>query len=68
MDIPALAFSLSQTELFNQVNTSVAKMSLDNLESSKDQFMDLLEKSTLDRSELENSIQTHLGNNLDIML
>ncbi len=66
MDIAALSTSMSQAQLFQQVNMSVAKMSMDQMGQSKEQFLDLIDKSTLNRTELEQSIQPHLGNKLDV--
>ena len=67
MDIPALSTALSQAELYREVNASLAKMSMDIMENSKDQFLDLLESSTVDQiKELESLVNPHLGNNLDI--
>ncbi|ACB85696.1 YjfB family protein [Natranaerobius thermophilus] len=65
MDIAALSSSLSQAKLHSQVSTSVQKLSMDIMENSKDQFMDLLESSTVERTELERSVLSHLGHNFD---
>ncbi len=68
MDIPALSSAMSQAQLFHEVSASVASLQMDRVENSTEQFMDLLESATLDRQELENSVQTHLGNNLDLFI
>ncbi|UMZ72592.1 YjfB family protein [Natranaerofaba carboxydovora] len=67
MDIPALSTALSQAELHREVNASITKMSMDLMENSKDQFLDLLDSATVDQiKELDSLVNPHLGSNLDI--
>ena len=65
MDIAGLSSAMSQKNLTQEVNASVNKLAMDQVENSAEQFNDLLESSTVDRSELENSVQDHLGSNFD---
>ena len=58
MDIAAISAGLSQMKLANAVNISVAKLSMD---TAKTQATEMVKT-------LEQSVQPHLGGNLDLRL
>ncbi len=69
MDIPAMSMAMSQAELHREVNAAVAKMSMEQVEDSKDQFMELLDSASLEQVEnLEVVSDPNLGKNLDLMM
>ncbi|WP_336772105.1 YjfB family protein [Paenibacillus sp. MMO-58] len=56
MDIPAMSVALSQSKLMNDVGISVLKMAKDH---STDQSQQLIQM-------MEQSVQPHLGGNIDL--
>lgn len=58
MDIAALSSGLSQMKLAQAVSVSVAKISMDTVETQANEMVKMLEQS----------VQPHLGGNLDIRL
>lgn len=67
MDIPALSMSLNQMQLQSEVSTAITGLKLDQMETSKEQFLDLLESTNLEQADFKNLTEAHLGNNLDII-
>lgn len=58
MDIAAMSMGLSQMEIMNEASTSVLKMAMDN---STEQMEDLAKV-------MEQSVNPHVGSNVDISL
>lgn len=62
MDIPALSMALAQTQTMSDVSIAVLSKSLDNMESSGDQLVDIM------KSSMELSINPALGANIDLLI
>ena len=62
MDIAALSMGLSQTRVLNEVGTAVLAKSLDTMESSGEQTVDLM------KSSMELSVNPAIGANIDVYL
>ncbi len=65
MDIAALSMGLSQMKIAQQASISVMKMAMDAAEMQAVNLMKLLETNS---KMMEQSVQPHLGANLDIKL
>ena len=65
MDIAALSMGLSQIRIAQQVNISVMKMSMD---SAKTQMTDLTQMMESNTKIMEQSVNPHIGGNIDISL
>lgn len=63
MDIAALSTNLSQMKVAQQVGLSVMKMAMD---TAKIQSADLAQLVTSNSIALEQSVNPHLGHNLDV--
>lgn len=63
MDIEGLSMSMSQTRVIDAIGTKVLSMSLDMVEQSGADLVEMM-----DRSMMENSVMPNLGNNIDIMI
>ncbi len=59
MDIAALSMGLSQTRVLNEVGTAVLAKSLDTMESSGEQMVDMM------KSSMELSVNPAIGANID---
>ena len=62
MDIAALSMGLSQTRVLNEVGTAVLAKSLDTMESSGEQMVDMM------KSSMELSVNPAIGANIDAYL
>ncbi len=62
MDIAALSMGLSQMKLQNEVSTSVMKMAMDTQGGGLEKLMDSAAKT------MEQSVNPHIGGNIDIQL
>ena len=62
MDIAALSMGLSQTRVLNEVGTAVLAKSLDTMESSGEQMVDMM------KSSMELSVNPAIGVNSDVYL
>lgn len=65
MDIAALSMNLSQMKVAQQASTSVLKMAMDSGEASMDKLTQMLDANT---KMMEQSVNPHVGVNLDIKL
>ena len=65
MDIAALSMSLSQLKLAQEASISVMKMAMDTSEAGVADLLQVLEANT---KMMEQSVNPHLGSNLDIKL
>ncbi len=65
MDIAAMSMALSQMQLQQQVSTSVLKMAMETPEAQLDQLVQSMEVSA---KAMEQSVNTHLGGNVDLYL
>ena len=62
MDIAALSMGLSQTRVLNEVGTAVLAKSLDTMDSSGEQMVDMM------KSSMELSVNPAIGANIDVYL
>lgn len=65
MDIPALSISLNQMKVQLQASTSFMKMAMT---TAKDQSIDLLKMLETNTKLMEQSVNPHIGVNVDIKL
>lgn len=65
MDIAALSMGLSQMKVAQQASVSVMKMAMD---SMKGQGVDLTEMLEVNTKMMEQSVNPHVGGNIDIKL
>ena len=65
MDIAGLSMALSQLKVSQQANISIMKKAMDTGEMQTDAMVQMIEKST---AIMEQSINPHLGGNLDITI
>lgn len=65
MDIPALSISLNQMKVQIQASTSIMKMAMT---TAKDQSIDLLKILETNTKLMEQSVNPHIGGNVDIKL
>lgn len=65
MDIAALSTSLSQMKVAQEASTSVMKMAMDSGQASMEKLTEMLDVNT---KIMEQSINPHVGANLDIKL
>ena len=65
MDIAAMSMSLNQVQLKEQASISVMKMAMDSAQGQEEALDKLLEAST---KALEQSVQPHIGANIDLHL
>lgn len=65
MDIPALSISLNQMKVQLQASTSIMKMAMT---TAKDQSIDLLKMLERNTKLMEQSVNPHIGGNVDIKL
>ncbi len=65
MDIPALSISLNQMKVQLQASTSIMKMAMT---TAKDQSIDLLKMLETNTKLMEQSVNPHIGVNVDIKL
>ncbi len=65
MDIPALSISLNQMKVQLQASTSIMKMAMT---TAKDQSIDLLKMLETNTKLMEQSVNPHIGGNVDIKL
>ncbi|SDJ91385.1 YjfB family protein [Natronincola ferrireducens] len=63
MDIAALSMSLSQMKVAQQASISVMKMAMD---TAKGQTIDLTQMLEANTKMMEQSVNPHVGTNLDI--
>lgn len=62
MDIPGLSMALSQVQTLNNVGTAMLAKSLDSMESSGAQMVDMM------KSSMEISVNPAVGANIDVYL
>lgn len=62
MDVAGLSMALAQTETLNNIGTAVLSKSLDAMEASGAQMVDMM------KSSMELSVNPNLGANIDIYL
>lgn len=62
MNIPALSMGLAQTKTLSEVGTAMLAKSLDNLESTGAQMVDMM------KSSMELSVNPAVGANIDVYL
>lgn len=62
MDIAGLSMSLAQTQLLNDIGTAVLSKSLDSMEASGAQMVNMM------KSSMELSVNPNIGANIDIYL
>lgn len=65
MDIPALSISLNQMKVQIQASTSIMKMAMT---TAKDQSIGLLKMLETNTKLMEQSVNPHIGGNVDIKL
>lgn len=65
MDVVALSMGLSQIKVAQQANISLLKMAMN---TSENQAIDLIQMLELSTKEMEQSVNPHLGKNIDISL
>lgn len=65
MDIPALSISLNQMKVQIQASTSIMKMAMT---TAKDQSIGLLKMLETNTKLMEQSVNPHIGVNVDIRL
>lgn len=65
MDIPALSISLNQMKVQIQASTSIMKMAMT---TAKDQSIGLLKMLETNTKLMEQSVNPHIGVNVDIKL
>lgn len=65
MDIGALSMNLSQMRLSQEVGAAVMKMSMDTANINASDLIKLLESST---KAMQQSINPHIGGNIDVSL
>ncbi|GFN35840.1 YjfB family protein [Tepidimicrobium xylanilyticum] len=65
MDIPALSISLNQMKVQLQASTSVMKMAMT---ATSEQSIDLLQMLEANTKMMEQSVNPHIGRNIDIKL
>ena len=65
MDIAALSMSLSQMKVVQQASISVMKMAMD---AGQNQMNDMVQMVQENTKMMEQSVNPHLGKNLDIKL
>ncbi|GMG95607.1 YjfB family protein [Tepidimicrobium xylanilyticum] len=65
MDIPALSISLNQMKVQLQASTSVMKMAMT---AASEQSIDLLQMLEANTKMMEQSVNPHIGRNIDIKL
>ena len=63
MDIAALSMGISQADVINNVETAVLAKSLDTLKESGAGLIDMMNRSTMERS-----VNPELGANIDITI
>lgn len=63
MDIAAMSTMLSQGKIMQQANISVMKMAMGSAENSGQMIKDLADNNV---KMMEQSVNTHLGNSIDI--
>lgn len=68
MDVAALSTSLSQAQLQQNASAAITGLKLEHMENSKDQFLDLLESIDVENTEVQQITESHIGNNLDVLL
>ncbi|QEK11322.1 putative motility protein [Crassaminicella thermophila] len=64
MDIAAMSTMLSQGKIMQQANLSVMKMAMDSAQNSGQMIKDLADTAKI----MEQSVNPHLGKNIDIQL
>lgn len=65
MDIPSLSIAMHQSKLHQQVGVSVMKMAMDSMRIQGEDLSKMLEITT---KTIEQSINTHIGGNIDIFI
>lgn len=65
MDIAALSMGLSQMKVAQQASISVMKLAMD---SAKGQAVDMAKMLEINTKMMEQSVNPHLGNKIDISL
>ncbi len=65
MDIAALSMNMAQANAMTQVNTAVLAMGLDNIEETGATVVEMMTEST---KTMEQSVNPHLGGNIDILV
>lgn len=71
MDIAALSMGLSQMDLHQQASMSVMKMAMDAAEGQVVDMLQVLETADVSSADIrlmEQSVNPHLGGNIDIKL
>lgn len=63
MDITALSTAMSACSLQNDVSIAVFSKQLDSLEEAGEGLVNMIDKSTL-----EQSVNPHLGSNIDVLV
>lgn len=63
MDIAALSMGLSQAKIAQQASVSVLKMAMDTGETQMNDMLKMVETNT---KKLEQSINPHIGKNIDV--
>ena len=62
MDIATASVGMSQASVMNNIGTAVLAKSLDNMKQSGEGMIDMMNRSTMERS-----VNPNLGSNIDIM-
>ena len=65
MDIAAASIQMSNMEVAQEIDVSVAKMAMDSFDAKAADFMKLLDANL---KIMEQSVSPHLGGNLDIKI
>ena len=65
MDIAALSMNMAQANVMTQVSTAVLAMGLDAIEQTGAGVVEMLTEST---QAMEQSVNPHLGGNIDILV
>lgn len=63
MDIATASVGMSQASVMNSIGTAVLAKSLDNMKQSGEGMIDMMNRSTMERS-----VNPNLGSNIDIMV
>jgi len=68
MDIPSMSVAQSSAKLQGDLGVAVLKKSLDTIETSGQNMIEMMQKSMKNQSAMERSVNPGLGGNIDIRL
>ena len=65
MDIPSLSIALSQSKLYQEVGVSVMEMAMDSIKMQGTDLTKMMEATT---KIMQQSVNPHIGGNIDISI